>query len=135
MPIVTWSEEYSINVKEIDIQHQKILELVNTLHSSVEASLDKKELEKLLIKLVEFTRIHFSTEEQFMKEYDYPDLDKHHKEHRILLQHLDDLVASVSSGKYPTFNSDYDVSSDWAVMHILECDKYLGAFLNSRNVY
>lgn len=101
----------------------------------MEARVDKKELEVLLIKLVKFTRMHFSTEEQLMKKYDYPERKKHQKEHKILLRHLDNLVTVVSNGKYPTFYSDYDVSSDWAMIHILEYDKHLGAFLNSRNIY
>lgn len=126
MPIVTWSDEYSINVKEIDFQHQKILELVNTLHSSVENTIDKKELHRLLIKLVEFTHKHFTDEEKLMKKYNYPDITQHHKEHRILLKHLDKLVTAVSKGRHPTFRSDYDVSSDWAMLHILEHDKQLG---------
>lgn len=135
MPIVTWCDEYNVNVEEIDTQHRKLLELVNDLHSSVEACVDKNDLKNLLIELLEFTKVHFSTEERFMKEYDYPELAEHHKEHRILLQHMDNLVAVVSSGRYPTFYSDYDVSSDWALVHISEFDKSLGIFLNSKNVY
>lgn len=135
MPIVTWCEEYSVNVKEIDIQHQKMLQLVNNLHSAVEARIGKNDLKDLLVELVEFTRMHFSTEEKYMKKYDYPELVKHHKEHKMLLQHLDDLVKAVSKGNYPTFYSDYDVSTDWALIHISEHDKGLGAFLNTKDVY
>lgn len=135
MPIVTWCDDYSVNVEEIDLQHQKMLELVNNLHTSVEACIDKQDLKEKLVGLVEFTRMHFSTEERLMKQYDYPQAAPHHREHRILLQHMDNLVAAVSSGKYPTFYSDYDVSTDWALVHIAECDKSLGAFLNSKGVY
>jgi len=135
MPIVAWCDEYSVNVKEIDVQHQKLLELVNDLHSAVEACLDKNSLQNLLVELVDFTHIHFSYEEQLMKKHDYPELVKHHKEHRILLRHMSDLVAAVSSGQYPTFYSDYDVSTDWALLHISEHDKSLGAFLNSKGIY
>lgn len=135
MPIVTWSEEYSVNVKEIDIQHQKMLQLVNNLHSAVETCIDKNDLKKLLIELVEFTRMHFSTEELLMKKYDYPELVAHHKEHRMLLQHMSDLVNAVSGGNCPTFYSDYDVSTDWALIHISEHDKSLGAFLNTKGVF
>jgi hemerythrin len=135
MPTVKWLDEYSVNVKGIDFQHQQLLELVNNLHAAVEACIDKNRLKDLLLELVEFTRMHFSTEEQLMKKYDYPDLVKHHKEHRILLHHMNDLVIAVSSGKYPTFYSDYDVSTDWALVHIAEHDKDLGAFLNDNGVY
>ena len=135
MPIITWYDEYSVNVGEIDIQHQKLLELVNNLHSAVEACIDKNGLKNLLVELVEFTHMHFSTEEQLMEKYGYPELAEHHKEHKMLLQHLNDLVAAVSRGKYPTFCSDYDVSTDWALVHISEFDKSLGAFLNSKDIY
>jgi len=135
MPIVTWCDEYNVNVEEIDTQHQRMLELVNNLHSSVEACVDKTDLKRLLVELVEFTSMHFSTEEGLMKEHDYPELAKHHKEHRILLRHLNHLVTAVSAGEYPTFYSDYDISSDWALNHISEFDRDLGIFLNSRNVY
>ena len=135
MPIVTWSDDYNVNVEEIDSQHQEMLEFVNKLHSLVEAHVEKNVLKDLLVELVECTRIHFSTEEQLMEKYAFPDREEHFNEHRILLQHMIDLVAFVSRGKYPTFYSDYDVSTDWALDHISEYDKSLGAFLNSNNVY
>ena len=135
MPIVTWRDEYSVNVEKIDLQHQKLIELVNNLHASVEARISKNELEELLIELVKFTRVHFSTEEKYMKDYDFPESEEHFKEHRDLLEHMDNLISMVSNGKSPTFYSDYDISSDWALIHITEYDKSLGKFLNSNNVY
>ena len=135
MPIATWRDEYNINVEEIDTQHKELLELVNKLHASVEACIDKNELKEMLIDLAEFTRMHFSTEEKYMKKYDYPGLKKHHKEHKILLKHMGDLIKMVSSGKYPTFYSDYDVSTDWALIHIADSDMKLGEFLNSKGIF
>jgi hemerythrin-like metal-binding protein len=135
MPIVSWSDKYSVNVEEIDLQHQKLIELVNNLHSSVESRISKKELEQLLIELVEFTRFHFSTEDKYMKEYDFPGFAEHYKEHNALLNHMDNLVSAVSNGKTPTFYSDYDISSDWALTHITGHDKVLGKFLNSKDIY
>lgn len=130
MPIVTWSEEYNVNVEKIDNQHRHLLQLVNDLHAAVEACIDKQKLKKMLIELTEFTRKHFAAEEQMMKKYNYPEKNEHKKEHKMLLRHLGDLVTAVSKGKYPTFYSDYDVSTDWALVHIEEYDKPLGIFLN-----
>ncbi len=135
MPYVSWSDEYNINVGEIDTQHKKMLELVNDIHSEVEDRVDKEILLDLLFELVEYTRMHFSTEEELMKTHDYPEFKKHHIDHKMLLQYMNDLVAEVSSGKKPVFYSDYDISSDWALIHISEHDKSLGTFLNSKGVY
>lgn len=135
MTVIIWKDEHSINVKEIDEQHKKIVELVNSIHLSIKSSADKSELEEKLSHLIDYTRMHFSTEEQLMQQYDYPEFSRHQREHKILLQHLERVLAVVSSGEYPAFCSDYNVSTDWAVIHILESDKLLGAFLNARNVF
>ncbi len=135
MPFVTWSKEYSVNVEIIDKQHQKLLELVNGLHAAVESCIDKQQLREKLAELVEFTGEHFATEEEYMRRYGYPAASAHQKEHKELLRHLNDLLNAVSGGFRPTFYSDYDVSTDWALLHIAEHDKGLGAFLNSKNVY
>jgi hemerythrin-like metal-binding protein len=134
MPIVNWSDEYSVNVAEIDAQHKELLKLVNGLHAAVESCIGKDELKDKLINLTEFTRHHFATEEELMKQHDYPDLVRHHKEHRTLLRHMDELVAMVSNGRSPTFYSDYDVSTDWALLHIEEHDRDLGHFLNAKGI-
>jgi hemerythrin-like metal-binding protein len=135
MPTANWKEEYSVNVKEIDTQHQHLIELVTNLHNSVSSRQGKDELEQLLIELVDYTKIHFSTEEELMKEHDYPGSHFHCKDHKMILDHLDELVAVVAKGRYPTFYSDYDVSSDWAMVHINEYDTKLGEFLNSKNIF
>lgn len=130
MPIVTWSDEYNVNVEKIDKQHRHLLQLVNDLHTAVEKCIDKEELKNMLIELTDFTRTHFATEEQLMSKHKYPNQNAHQQEHKMLLRHLGDLVTAVSNGKYPTFYSDYDVSTDWALVHIKEYDKPLGIFLN-----
>jgi hemerythrin len=137
MPQIEWNEDYIIGVEKIDKQHQKLLQHVNALHGGVELQIDKKKLRDLLNELVDFTRMHYSTEEKLMKKYDFPKklFKAHCKEHKALLHHLDHLAAGVTKGKYPTFFSDYDISSDWAISHIIEHDKELGEFLNSKGVH
>ena len=135
MPILTWSEQYTINVAEIDEQHAKLCEHVSRLHAGVEARIDKDDLRQLLVDLVEFTRFHFDYEERLMKEHGLETSKTHRREHGLLLKHMEDLVQAVSKGKYPTFFSDYDVSNDWFLAHILNFDKKLGEFLNSKGVF
>ena len=135
MPILTWSEEFSINVAEIDAQHKTLLEHVNNLHAGVEAQIDKDKLRRMVVDLVDFARLHFSTEEKLMKKHGMEHSKKHLKEHKALLRHLEHIVDGVSKGKYPTFYSDYDISNDWFLAHIMGYDKKMGEYLNSKGVY
>ena len=135
MPILVWSDEYSVNVAEIDEQHKKLLEHVNKLHASVEAQIDKQDLHELLVELYDYTAFHFAFEEKLMDQHGMKNVKKHHKEHKLLLKHLKHICNAVSDGKRPTFYSQYDVSNDWLLAHIMDFDKKMGAFLNSKDVY
>ena len=135
MPILVWSDEYSVNVAEIDKQHKKLLEHVNKLHASVEAQIDKQDLHELLVELYDYTAFHFASEEKLMDQHGMKNVKKHHKEHKLLLKHLKHICNAVSKGKRPAFYSQYDVSNDWFLAHIMDFDKKMGAFLNSKDVY
>lgn len=135
MPILVWSDEYSINVAEVDEQHKELLEHVNKLHAGVEAQIDKQDLHQLLVELYEYTAFHFTSEERLMKQHGMSNVKKHHKEHKLLLKHLKHICNAVSEGKRPAFYSEYDVSNDWFLAHIMGFDKQLGTFLNSKGVY
>jgi hemerythrin len=135
MPILVWSDEYCINVAEIDAQHKKLLEYVNKLHAGVEAQIDKKELRRLVLELVDYTRFHFATEEKLMEEHAMEGVANHQNDHESLLRHLVGIVDAISEQKRPAFYSQYDVSNDWFLAHILGFDKNMGAFLNSKGVY
>lgn len=135
MPILVWSEEYSINVAEIDAQHKKLLEFVNKLHAGVAAEIDREELRGLFEDLVEYTRFHFESEEKLMAEHGMATDTMHHKDHKLLLQQLEKIVDAISRGKQPAFYSQYDVSNDWFLAHILGFDKRMGAALNSKGVF
>ena len=135
MPILVWSDDYSINVAEIDTQHKKLLEHVNKLHAGVEAQIDKQDLHQLVEDLYEYTSFHFASEEKLMKQYGMDQIDTHHEEHTLLLKQLNHICNAISDGKRPTFYSEYDVSNDWFLAHIMGFDKTMGAFLNSKGVY
>ena len=105
MPILVWSDDYSVNVAEIDEQHKKLLEHVNKLHASVEAQIDKQDLHELLVELYDYTAFHFAFEEKLMDQHGMKNVKKHHKEHKLLLKHLKHICNAVSDGKRPTFYS------------------------------
>ena len=135
MPVLAWSEEFSVNVAEIDEQHKKLCDYVNRLHAGVADRVDREDLRQLLVDLVDYTRLHFATEERLMDEHGMQPGTRHRKEHETLLRLLEDTVKSISEGNHPIFYSKYDVSNDWFLAHIMDHDKKLGAFLNSKGVY
>ena len=101
----------------------------------MEAQIDKQDLHQLLVELYDYAAFHFASEEKLMKQHGMKDVKKHREEHKLLLKHLKHICNAVSDGKRPAFYSQYDVSNDWFLAHIMGFDKKMGAFLNSEGVH
>ena len=134
MSTIVWRDEYNINVAELDAQHRRIAELVNALHEVVSTQQGKADVVVALQALIEYTRMHFRTEERLMQEYEYSEMEAHRQEHKDLLRQLDFIAHKLTGGVGPVFSADLDVSGDWVMIHLLGSDKRLGLFLNSREV-
>ncbi|MBI4848457.1 MAG: bacteriohemerythrin, partial [Nitrospirae bacterium] len=81
MSLVTWEETMSVNVKEIDDQHKKLISLINELHEGIQSGEEKNILGDVLEELINYTRYHFSAEERRMKQFSYIGYLEHKIEH------------------------------------------------------
>lgn len=75
---INWEENLSVGIQEIDIQHKKLIELINDLS---EEGHKPKKFEMVLKDLLEYVRIHFYKEEKYFEEHNYPFAEEHKKEH------------------------------------------------------
>ncbi|MCL3782450.1 hypothetical protein EMN47_18870 [Prolixibacteraceae bacterium JC049] len=78
---IEWKEEYSVGHNVIDAQHKRIIRMINELIANQEVSIHSEFISDLLNDIVKYGMEHFMVEEMLMKEYEYPFLDEHHKEH------------------------------------------------------
>jgi hemerythrin len=141
MPKIVWGKRYSINVKELDEQHRRIAELVNSMNDRIKAHDDSEGLLEGFAELIKFTKGHFAAEEALMKELGYPDFKKHKKEHKELINLLLDIKKRFRRETKSFADFDYDVAKDWLVIHgdwfsvhIIHSDKSFGTFLNKKGI-
>ena len=85
MALITWNNNYSVNIKEIDSQHKKLVELVNELYDNMKIGKGKEVTGKVLNDLVKYTESHFAYEEELFKKFKYIEGVKHSQEHAQLL--------------------------------------------------
>ncbi|MFN3309093.1 MAG: bacteriohemerythrin, partial [Anaerolineales bacterium] len=67
MSLITWSDEFSVNIKEIDNQHRQLIEMVNQLQRAMKEGKGAAALNDILQRLIDYTDYHFSTEERMME--------------------------------------------------------------------
>lgn len=134
MEFIEWVESYSVNIKEIDDQHKKLIGIINRLHDAMKTGQSKNAISNALSDLIDYTDYHFRTEEELFQKYEYPDLVKHKEEHDDLTQKAIDLKTSFDEGRLMHNIEVILFLKDWLNTHILDTDKKYSTFLNSKGV-
>jgi hemerythrin len=80
-----WTQKMSVGISEIDDQHKHFISLLNKVN--LVKTTDKKEkVSQLLADLMEYARVHFTTEEKYFEKYKYPFANEHLAQHEKLLE-------------------------------------------------
>src|SRR6476620_7922648 len=79
-----WKPEYSVQIDSVDDEHQRLFALASQLHVAMTHGKGKAVLEVALARLVEYTKVHFANEEQFMHKHGYPETQAHKAMHDAL---------------------------------------------------
>jgi hemerythrin len=135
MALMQWNNMFETKIKKIDEQHQGLVNLLNNLHDSMLKGDSNSEMGKLLEKLVNYTVIHFKTEEEFFDKYAYPEKTQHKAEHNDLAGKASKLLVEHKAGKTVVSADLLYFLKDWLKTHILGTDKKYGPYLNSKGVF
>lgn len=134
MSFVTWEDSMSVNVKEIDDQHKKLISLINELHDGIQSGEEKEILGYVLEELINYTRYHFSAEERRMKQFSYIGYLEHKREHDDLTDQVLSLKGKYDRGESALSNEVSSFLKDWLTNHIKGTDKKYTAFFNSKGI-
>jgi len=133
--MVTWdSETHGVGIAEIDLQHRRLVEIINQIDAALDAGADAATLRELLDVLIQFTEFHFFTEEHYMRRHGFPDEATHREGHHHLVDQLLALRAEFANTAKNATRSTIGFLGDWLLDHIVNTDKELGAFLQVQGV-
>ena len=132
MAVIKWRDSYNTGVEAVDLEHRKLVELIEAMHTSVRDKEPKETVEQVINELVEYTQDHFKNEEALMQNEQYPELDGHKVEHRTLIEEVAVFKERLLNN-FPDGRQDfYRFLREWLINHILESDKKFGAFVSSK---
>jgi hemerythrin len=129
MAHITWNDSMSVQIAEIDKQHQCLIELVNRLHDSMKAGQGNAIIGAILSDLLNYTNFHFNTEEKYFQQYGYPEYLRHKMQHDELTKQAKALNESHIKGKLTITIEVMNFLRDWLKTHIMESDKKYASFL------
>lgn len=134
MALLTWNDKYSVNVKEIDDQHKKLIALLNDLHSAMQEGKGKDVMSAVLKGLVDYTAYHFSAEEKYMRQFDYPGYAQHKAEHDHFVRQVLDFQQKFEAGKTSVTLDVIKFLNGWVTGHIKGTDRQYGPFFNEHGL-
>ena len=134
MNLITWSDTMSVNIKSIDEEHKKLVNMINELHSAMGSGKGKDIMGKILIGLADYTKTHFALEENLMQKHAYPGYLNHKGQHDALTKQVNDLYIKFQEGKAMITIEVMHFLKDWLTNHIQNTDKKYAPFLNNKGV-
>ena len=129
MTYIKWRESYNIGFKEVDDQHQKLVEILNELYEAHSSGTSKLIIDESLKKMIDYTKYHFTSEEKIMENYSYPEIEKHRGEHSDFTNKIDTLKKEMDNNNLLISLKTLDFLKDWTINHILGSDKDFGEFV------
>ncbi len=134
MSLIQWNDSFSVNVVEIDIQHRKLIAMINDLSDAMRQGKGKHIMGKIVKQLFEYTEIHFRTEEKYFDQYGYPEARSHKKEHSDFIRTVDKFKNEFETGKLTLSIAVMNFLSDWLQTHIMGTDRKYGLFFNEKGL-
>jgi hemerythrin len=132
MPLFTWNDSYSVQVKAMDEQHKKLFALINQLHDAMAAGKARTMLGPILSELLDYTRTHFTAEEKALEKVAYPGLAEQKKEHAIFIGKIIEFQEKNEGGSLTASIETSRFLRDWLLNHIMVIDKKYSSYLNSK---
>lgn len=134
MALINWSNEFSVGISSIDVQHQKLVGLVNELNDAMAQRKGKEVLEKILTGLVDYTKTHFAAEESLFRTHGYPEAVAHKMKHDELAKKVMAFQKDFHDGKSVMSVEIMAFLKDWLLNHIKGTDMKYSPFLKSKGV-
>jgi hemerythrin len=134
MAFINWEPKYSVNIELIDKQHKTLVDTINQLHEAMKQGKSKEVLGGILDNLINYTKNHFTTEENFFQRFDYKEKVFHTMEHDGFVKKAVEFKKSFDAGNSMISVEVLNFLSNWIKNHILVNDKKYPEFLNSKGI-
>jgi hemerythrin len=123
MPVIEWSDAYTLGIAEIDEHHQHLCGLLNDTYEVFVAKEQKVAVAKVLEELIDYATYHFAAEERFLSHNAYSGLAVHQKQHADLIRQITKLQHELSAGSKALSLELIVFLKEWLLDHILKSDR------------
>jgi hemerythrin len=134
MAVIQWNDNLSVNVGEIDRQHQQLIKFINDLNQAMKEGKGKDVVGRTVNSLMDYTKTHFKLEEGYFDRFAYPEKLSHKKSHDDFVRKVGDFKKDLEEGRLALSIQVLNFLSDWLRDHIMGTDKKYASFFAEHGV-
>jgi hemerythrin-like metal-binding protein len=123
VPLMSWKPEYSVNNAELDNHHIKLFDILNTVYENIMNSLEVDSILPIIEELSQYTKYHFSIEEQNMREKEFHEIDGHIAKHLEFSYNIEMLKTHYHGNNLEVARELIIILGDWLLRHVLTEDR------------
>lgn len=116
-----WEDRFSIHNEKIDMQHKKLFQLAYKAYNLELIGTNRSEIKLILGEFFEYMKTHFADEEAYMEKLEYPEIIKHKRLHKIIIEELSKTIRTVKN-VHDMREKLKIIAHDWLLEHILHDD-------------
>lgn len=130
---LVWSDNLTMYNRTVDQQHIKLFEMVNEILDHERLYPKSEQFAIILSNISDYGLEHFRTEEQYMREIGYPNVDEHAKEHRKYLFNVAMFNTNFKDVNHTDPKTVLRFVKGWWYSHIMISDMDVCKFISSKS--
>ncbi len=132
MALINWDDSLSVGISIIDEQHKKLIGLINEFYEALKENRAKEALGEVIKGMIDYTNYHFSAEEKYMDQYNFPGYEAHKKEHAHFVAKATDLQSRLAQGRLVVSVEVTNFLKEWLTKHIKNSDKNYSHYFSEK---
>ncbi len=126
------AEAVRVGEQSIDAEHDLQMQLLNSLSQAIQRGGELSPMRYILEQFIEFSDMHFLSEQLVMRLHGYPGYEPHLEEHTRLMKMVREVRANLLKGENEPSLVLVQELRDWLMQHIATEDVAFGSYLKTK---
>jgi hemerythrin len=123
-----------VGEKSIDAEHDLQMQLLDSLSQAIQRGGELSPMKYILEQFIEFSDMHFLSEQLVMRLHAYPGYEPHLEEHTRLMKKVREVRSNLLQGENAPSLLLVQELREWLVTHIAQEDAAFGIYLKKQGV-